>query len=509
MLRTTVSVLALSAALFASAASAEIGVLAAANRDIDGARPSEPARPLLIKDKIVANERITSSAIGGGQILFLDQTSLTISPNSDIVLDKYVYDPNSQSGELGITVLKGALRMVGGRITKTKPALIKTPSATIGIRGGMGNTVVNPDGSTTYTHVAGIESKIQTEDQELSITRQGGHARIGADGGIEYLGIAPPEVVKGAYGGGSSGEGNGGSGESGKKAESNPGVQQVEEQVSGKEETKTAPPLTTTGKTQEPAQPAAETRLRTPVTTDEAAESVLVANVDESVDDDTLGGDDTLDGGDVVDGVDQIFDSVTFAGTFTVEIDASSGSIASGAETSVQARTSTQNFELLYSLQTDEGLFGFTLPSGDVGADINEFTPDDLAEEDPVIAAFISALGVDENNPGDGALITGIQSSSGSVFFSPDAITETFAGGEVSTINLVSDADNNLTGSFVFDYTQDPAFVEVTQIAGGVNIAGAGLEDGAAGIQTIRDAFEAEFLEPDDPNIPANTPPTQ
>ncbi|MGB0505819.1 MAG: FecR family protein [Pikeienuella sp.] len=508
MFRTTVSILALSAALFASTASAEIGVLAAVNRDIDGARPSEPARPLLIKDKIVENERITSSDIGGGQILFLDQTSLTISPNSDIVLDKYVYDPNNQSGELGITVLKGALRMVGGRITKTKPALIKTPSATIGIRGGMGNTTVNPDGSTTYTHVAGIESTIQTDEQELSITRPGGHARIGADGGIEYLGIAPPNVVKGAYGGGSSGDGDGGSEKSDQQAEAEQGVKQVEEQVSGNEETKTGATLSTTGRR---APPSAPPRPPAPNanTNEKAGEQLLASNVDQAVEDEESNNapnnDDSLNGGDIVDEVNQVFDSITFDGTINITVN-TFDSISNGGPNSI---TTTENFTMIYSLQSDEGALGFSLDANSLGDDANEFKPDNIAELDPVIVGFLNNLGIDENNPGEGALVSGIQAVDGGVTFQPDTLTETFAGGEVSSINLISDADNKLTGDFVFDYTQDETFTDVTQISGVADIAGQGLENGANDIQIARDAIEEELLRPDeefsegigDPNV--------
>ena len=65
-------------------------------------------------------------------MLFLDQTSLTVSPNSEIVLDKYVYDPEAQTGEIGVSVARGVLRLIGGRITKKTDGVIKTPTATIG-----------------------------------------------------------------------------------------------------------------------------------------------------------------------------------------------------------------------------------------------------------------------------------------------------------------------------------------------------------------------------------------
>ena len=138
----TASALALGAT-GANAQNPDVGVLAAVNRDVLGERPQEQPRQLVLREKLILDERITTSPVGGGQVMFLDQTTLTLSPNSDILLDRYVYDPNAQTGDVSVSLLKGAMRFVGGRITKTGVATIKTPSATIGIRGGIGHVTVD------------------------------------------------------------------------------------------------------------------------------------------------------------------------------------------------------------------------------------------------------------------------------------------------------------------------------------------------------------------------------
>lgn len=225
------------------AASAEIGVLAAVNRDMTGARPAEAARPVFIRERLVTNERLVTSADGGGQVLFLDQTSLTVSPNSDLVLDRYVFDPDAQTGEIGVSLARGALRMVGGRITKTAAATVNTPTATIGIRGGISQTVVEGDGSALHFHFAGISSTISTSKGALTITREGGYARIGADGSIEYLGIATPQALAAALAGG-AGKGDGGAGGGGNAAG---GIGQVAALISGAPGAVETPAITTTG----------------------------------------------------------------------------------------------------------------------------------------------------------------------------------------------------------------------------------------------------------------------
>ena len=163
---------------------AEIGAVAAVNRDVKGARPAEPPRRLILNEKLIQNERVTTSENSGGQVLFLDQTTLTLTPNSDIILDKYVFNPDADTGELAVTMLRGAMRMVGGRITKSSAATIKTPSATIGIRGGIGNIAVREDGSTEYMHIAGFSATISSSNgDKVTITREGGMAEVSAPAG--------------------------------------------------------------------------------------------------------------------------------------------------------------------------------------------------------------------------------------------------------------------------------------------------------------------------------------
>ncbi len=52
------------------------------------------------------------------------------------MIDKFVYDPATGTGEMVTTLAKGALRFVGGQLSHQGAATVKTPVATIGIRGG-------------------------------------------------------------------------------------------------------------------------------------------------------------------------------------------------------------------------------------------------------------------------------------------------------------------------------------------------------------------------------------
>jgi len=115
-----------------------IGVSSAVNPEATGIAPSAAPRTLLVGQDIVYNERITTTAEGQTQILFVDQSAMTVGPNSDMVIDVFVYDPAAGTGKLAANLTRGVFRFVGGRLSKQENAVtIHTPTATIGIRGGV------------------------------------------------------------------------------------------------------------------------------------------------------------------------------------------------------------------------------------------------------------------------------------------------------------------------------------------------------------------------------------
>ena len=121
-----------------AAAQEKVGVNSAVNTNAAGTPPGGVTRRLVVGEKVVFHERIATDAGGQTQILFLDQSSMTIGPNSDLMIDEFVYDPNTGNGKLAMSATKGVMRFVGGKISKLENAVtMQTPSATIGIRGGV------------------------------------------------------------------------------------------------------------------------------------------------------------------------------------------------------------------------------------------------------------------------------------------------------------------------------------------------------------------------------------
>ena len=144
----------LAAVSFASSAQAatQVGVTAAVLPQASGTPPQAQPRVLRIGLDIVRNERVTTDAEGKLQLLFVDGSALTMGPNSDVVVDSFVYDPEAKTGELAFSATKGLFRLVGGRISKTNPVTFRTPTALIGIRGGIMSARVSATRTTGTLH---------------------------------------------------------------------------------------------------------------------------------------------------------------------------------------------------------------------------------------------------------------------------------------------------------------------------------------------------------------------
>jgi hypothetical protein len=105
-------------------------------------RVVESGKPLYL------NDHVTTKADSHLQVMLLDETVFTMGPDSDMVLDEFVYDPSTNAGKVTARLTKGAFRFVSGKVARQGPDRmnINTPTGTIGIRGTEGVIIVSPEG---------------------------------------------------------------------------------------------------------------------------------------------------------------------------------------------------------------------------------------------------------------------------------------------------------------------------------------------------------------------------
>ena len=88
---------------------------------------------------------------GKTAIQFLDETRVDVTQNSKLIIDEFVYDPNTSTGKLSLKASFGTVRYASGQIAKNsrQDVKIKTPTAVIGVRGTDFRMTIDETGSST------------------------------------------------------------------------------------------------------------------------------------------------------------------------------------------------------------------------------------------------------------------------------------------------------------------------------------------------------------------------
>lgn len=126
----------------------DVGITAVVRNDV---RVTTPANPVLHKAKVRERIALGNDIITGKssmtQLLLLDRTSFTVGASARVRIDRFVYDPASNASSVSASVAKGAFRFMSGRALKNgrEGSSIKTPVASIGIRGTIVEGVVGED----------------------------------------------------------------------------------------------------------------------------------------------------------------------------------------------------------------------------------------------------------------------------------------------------------------------------------------------------------------------------
>ena len=121
-------------------AQSNIGSASSVKNRVDGVIGGQ-ARSLSAGSAVHSNELIRSGDDSIANLVFIDQTRLSVGPKSEVRLDKFVYNPDQRSGAVVIQATRGAYRFATGT-QDSRNYQIKTPYATLGVRGTVLEVVV-------------------------------------------------------------------------------------------------------------------------------------------------------------------------------------------------------------------------------------------------------------------------------------------------------------------------------------------------------------------------------
>lgn len=141
-------------------AAQEVGVASAVRNEVFVKSESDTApRGAEIGTDIKLKDLVTSGDQSAMQVLLLDETTFTIGPRAEMVIDRFVYDPDAQGGEMTATVAKGAFRFMSGKTAKNPENVrVNTPVASMGIRGTIVEGAVGQD---AIERLSGLEDQFQ------------------------------------------------------------------------------------------------------------------------------------------------------------------------------------------------------------------------------------------------------------------------------------------------------------------------------------------------------------
>lgn len=112
-----------------------------------GALVTSNAQTLMVGNQVVPGQKFTTGPNGQLHLLFLDQSAVTLGPDSELVLETFQFDPTTRQGQIRLSLNKGMVRVVGGQISKTQPTVVSTPHGKLAIQGGI--TIAETDGQKT------------------------------------------------------------------------------------------------------------------------------------------------------------------------------------------------------------------------------------------------------------------------------------------------------------------------------------------------------------------------
>jgi hypothetical protein len=118
----------------------KIGVASETKNHVEGIRGAEK-RDLSPGSEVFLNELVRTGDESVAHLTFLDNTNLSVGPDSLVELDKFVYDPDRKIGQIVVDVSRGAFRFATAP-GSSRNYTLRTPYATLGIRGTIFELVI-------------------------------------------------------------------------------------------------------------------------------------------------------------------------------------------------------------------------------------------------------------------------------------------------------------------------------------------------------------------------------
>jgi FecR-like protein len=182
----------------------KIGAAQAIENDVEG-RLGKSVHKLTIGSEVFQNQLVRTGKASTAKLQFLDETDLSLSPFTQISLDRFVYDPDKKTGRVIVNVPRGLVRFVTGSMEK-QSYTIRTPIASIGVRGTIFELLVRSDRIAVALRDGGVDltaraGRVYVLDRPNTAITIWGDGRVNGphdwSGSIvDFAALAPPPVQR-------------------------------------------------------------------------------------------------------------------------------------------------------------------------------------------------------------------------------------------------------------------------------------------------------------------------
>ena len=129
------------------------------------------------KDLDILSYDTVKTGNGKVGIQFIDDTRVDVTEHSKLLIDEFIYDPNTNTGSLSLKATLGTVRYASGQIAKNSAQNVKisTPTATIAVRGTDFAMTIDEIGSSTIILLPSCDSDGMCYVGEISVETDAGY----------------------------------------------------------------------------------------------------------------------------------------------------------------------------------------------------------------------------------------------------------------------------------------------------------------------------------------------
>lgn len=102
--------------------------------------------PGMVGLRLKENDVILTEANGSAGLMFNDNSTLSMGPNAEVLLERYAYDSTTYLGAFDAYVKRGAVSVEAGNLANAAPESVRVKTPLAEVRGQARNFAVNVEG---------------------------------------------------------------------------------------------------------------------------------------------------------------------------------------------------------------------------------------------------------------------------------------------------------------------------------------------------------------------------